>query len=250
MKLIVIADIHANLSALEAVLADARRFDVDQVVCLGDLVGYNAQPRQCLMLIQMYADVVVAGNHDQNVCGTLEPLVGTNSVALQAQIWTRAQLSDSELSYLAGLPNKHVQGDEYIAVHGCYLNEFHVNGYVTETMVPANLAAIAQHPDWPRLGFCGHTHIPLLAWLHGAGVVTANPQVGVDWPADAGAILLNPGSVGQPRDYDPRAAYAYVDTVERRAEVRRVAYDVDATVAAFRGTGLPPSVWERLYRGS
>lgn len=249
MRLLVIADVHANLPALKAVLAHAERLSVDQRLCLGDLVGYNAEPSACIEAIRARLDVVVAGNHDWDVCGMQMPLVGTTSQARQAQDWTRAQLEPEQLRYLQQLPNKHVEPGVYIAVHGCFLNEIHVNGYVTQTMLRANLEAVAGRKEWPNLGFTGHTHCPLLAYLHRGEVHWESPSSPSSWPASAQAVLINPGSVGQPRDHNPDASYAYVDTELRTVEIIRVPYDVDATAAAFSGADLPEAFARRLYQG-
>ena len=250
MRLVVIADVHANWPALQVVLADAAQLKADQRVCLGDLVGYNAQPVECITAVREFCDVVIAGNHDWDIASVQEPLIGTTSHARLVQAWTREQLGDEHVAYLAQLPNKHIEASVYIAVHGCYLNDVHVNGYVTQTMLRANLEALAARDDWPSVGFSGHTHCPQLAYLRNGEVHTVKPlDPPVHWPADAQAVLINPGSVGQPRDEDPRCSYALVDFEQRSVEFRRLDYDIDATAAAAEGTGLPEVLVRRLYQG-
>jgi len=166
MRLAVVADIHANHHALAAVLAAIQVARADLLVCLGDLVGYNAEPSKCLQRIREAAGVVIAGNHDYCTLSQ-EPDWGTNTAARQAQAWTRLQLDAMELAYLGGLPTHTVDSRGFVAVHGCYLNGTYLTGYVTGTMLEANLEAVAAKDSWPRVAFCGHTHAPLCGWLEG-----------------------------------------------------------------------------------
>jgi diadenosine tetraphosphatase ApaH/serine/threonine PP2A family protein phosphatase len=164
-------------------------------------------------------------------------------------MWTALQLEDAHLGYLDSLPGRVVWDDAFVALHGCYLNDSHVSGYVTGTMLEANLQRIADRGNWPRLAFCGHTHIPMCGWLAGGECVDERAAGRLEWPADANAVLINPGAVGQPRDGDPRAAYAMVDTTRRSVEFIRVAYDVGAAQAAIRDASLPDTLAERLAEG-
>lgn len=248
MRMAVIADVHANLPALEAVLVAIRAESVDAIVCLGDLVGYNSEPAACVEILRDTSDFVVMGNHDLDVV-RLVSHPGTNSTASLVQSWTRTQLDASALGYLGSLPNIVVEPGEFVAVHGCYLNDTHVNGYVTSTMLEENLEAIARREDWPALAMCGHTHAPLCGWLERSGCIEVRMHEPVVWPASAHAVLINPGSVGQPRDRDARAAFALVDTAARRAEVRRIAYDVERAATAIEASGLPPQLASRLREG-
>lgn len=248
MRLAVLADIHSNLDALTAVMEALDTMAVDRLVCLGDLVGYNAHPSACIALARARIDHVVQGNHDREAAGH-EATIGTSSVARAAQNWTRSQLSDDEMQWLRALPNSHSEPGVYIAVHGCYLNTEHVNGYITETMLAANLVALSDNPAWPQVAFCGHTHVPRLAWQRHGAPHNADPREQFTWPADAEAVLINPGSVGQPRDGDPRAAFATVDLEARRLDVHRVAYDIDAAQRAIRAACLPESLALRLAEG-
>jgi len=248
MRLAVIADVHSNLQALQTVLEAIRACAPDRVLCLGDLVGYNANPNECIALVREHVDVVVAGNHDRDVLFG-DPLIGTSLVAKQAQEWTREQLTPEHAAWLESLPGKAVLEGVYIAVHGCYLNPEHINGYVTPTMLERNLRAIEGSDEWPKLAFCGHTHIPMLAYVHKGQVRRPFVDEPTAWPQQATAVLINPGSVGQPRDQDPRSSFAIVDTEACSVRVERVAYDVESAVRAFAGTGLPQALWERLPLG-
>lgn len=243
-----ISDIHANADALDAVIRRIQEMDIDSVVCLGDLVGYNAEPRECIEKVRTLTGMVVAGNHDWEIArGTTVP--GISSTAHQTDDWTRLQLEKEHLDYLAGLPGHLIQPPEFVAVHGCYLNEVHVNGYITGTMLEKNLMAIESRKDWPPIAFCGHTHVPMCGWLEEGGCVEVPLKQEVRWPRKAGAVLINPGSVGQPRDGDPRASFAVVDTLERLVTFCRVSYDVEKTAAGIVAAGLPSSIADRLRVG-
>lgn len=248
MRLAVISDVHSNLAALEAVAQDIRQEAPDAVVCLGDLVGYNAEPGETLALLRSMTRLIVVGNHDRDATrGGAGP--GTHTAARTVQEWTSERLTVSERAFLTGLPSILVEPDEFVAVHGCYLNDSHYKGYVTSTMLEANLTRIASRSDWPRLAFCGHTHVPLSGWLR-RGVTAEIPGASlVEWPRDAESILVNPGAVGQPRDGDPRAAYSIVDTRARTARVKRVPYDVGRTFEQIRLAGLPSELGDRLREG-
>jgi predicted phosphodiesterase len=250
MRVALLADVHANAHALEAVLAAVEVARVDRVICLGDLVGYNAEPAVCVERLRATCDVVVAGNHDRDVV-LGQPLQGTSVTAREVQAWTRKALGEEHLAYLAGLPSHVVDASGLVAAHGCYLSETYVSGYVTSTMVEANLRAIAARTAWPRptIALCGHTHAPMCAWLTAHGVDEGRLAATTRWPRDVKAVLINPGSVGQPRDGDPRAAFAIVDVEARTVEPMRVAYDVAGASARVQQAGLPASLAARLLEG-
>lgn len=250
MRLALVSDVHGNLPALEAVLAAIAARSPDLVVSLGDVVGYGPFPGECVERLAARAPAAVAGNHDRDVLGGA-PLPGTRSSARRSLAWTAERLSQGQRDLLAGLPNRWIEADAFVAVHGCYLNEEHVRGYVTSTMLPKNLAAVARRDEWPRLAFCGHTHVAMLGWLSPDGVSEPRPAAGAElaWPPSAQAVLVNPGAVGQPRDGDPRAAWAEVDLAARRLWFHRVPYDVEATIAASLRAGLPAEDAARLREG-
>lgn len=248
MRVAVLADIHANMFALDAVAACLEQLAPDRVVCAGDLVGYNAQPKQVLAWVRAHVDVCVAGNHDVDVV-TRAPQVGTSSAARRAQDWTRNRLDDDECAFLASLP-PHVRDDSGLELaHGCYLNTTYYTGYVTLTMLRANLDALAKRGEETIVGVCGHTHLPLVAWLRADTVTNASLQPSCNWPSQADAVLINPGAVGQPRDGDPRASFALVDLAARRVEVHRCSYDVAAAELAISRNGLPDELGRRLAQG-
>jgi predicted phosphodiesterase len=248
MRLAVISDPHSNLAALEAVVEDVRREAPDAIVCLGDLVGYNAEPCETLGLVRQMAGFIVVGNHDRDATRAV-PAAGTSSAARQAQTWTAETLTADDRLFLDTLRSILVEPGEFVAVHGCYLNDSHYSGYVTSTMLEANLQSVASRPGWPTLAFCGHTHVPLCAWTRGGRTTELTAPTLAEWPRDADAIILNPGAVGQPRDGDPRAAYALVDTRTRTARFKRVPYDIERTIDGIRRAGLPAELGERLRDG-
>lgn len=247
MLVAALADIHGNLHALAAVLREVRAARVDRVVVLGDLVGYNAEPGRCVELVREHADVVLLGNHDQDAANGGHGS-GTQHAARVAQDWTRAQLDQAQKQYLRSLPRIVHEPEGFVAVHGCYLNDVHYTGYVTSTMLDANLNTIARaHPG--AIALCGHTHIPMLGFRDEHACHERRPIEVASWPRSATAVLINPGAVGQPRDHDPRASFALIDTDARTLEVRRVVYDVAGAVRAIEAAGLPPELGHRLKEG-
>jgi diadenosine tetraphosphatase ApaH/serine/threonine PP2A family protein phosphatase len=248
VRLALIADVHANDHAIEAVIAAVRAESVDQVVCLGDVVGYNARPVEAIQRVREACVHVTLGNHDLAVADAADRPDGTHGAARAAQQWTRRALGSRERSYLRSLPRRVVEADHYVAVHGCYLNDQHHYGYVTTTMLAANLGAVMER-GWPRVAFCGHTHRAMVGWKNGDGVHEAPATGCVTWPRAAEAVLVNPGSVGQPRDGDPRAAWALVDLKRRTVQFRREVYDVAASAHAVRAAGLDPWLATRLLEG-
>lgn len=248
MRVAVIADVHANWPALQAVLDDVAASGAARLVCLGDLVGYNAEPLECVTRLRDAAHLVVAGNHDVDVARGAAS-AGTHAQARFVQDWTRERLSASDLDWLAALPGVALDDSGLVAAHGCYLNTLFYTGYVTGTMLETNLRTVANHAEWPQVALCGHTHVPMCGWLEEDRLVEAPFAGSVRWPRSAAAVLLNPGSVGQPRDGDARAAWALVDADEQVAELRRVPYDVERAVRALRAAGLPETLGERLREG-
>ncbi|MFW6067276.1 MAG: metallophosphoesterase family protein [Myxococcota bacterium] len=244
----VIADVHANRAALEAVLEEIHTLSCDRIVCLGDTVGYHAEPIECVRMVRGAASAGVIGNHDWAAVRD-EVQVGTNEHARRVMQWTAEVLPDDCRAYLQALPACHVDDDGIVAAHGCYLNPAFHRGYVTATMLERNLRTVATNPAWPVVALCGHTHIPMCGWLDGEGVTHDNLRAPVTWPAAASAVLVNPGSVGQPRDGDPRASFAVLDLEMRRVEVHRLAYDVEATIDALDRAGFAKELGFRLREG-
>ncbi len=247
-KLALIADVHGNLAALEAVTAALSRLRHGPLVCLGDVVGYGAQPAECVDALRALGCQLVLGNHEHDVMAS-ESAPLTDERARHVHAFTRRALDDTSTAWLAAQPNLLTE-PTFMAAHGCYLNDDHFYGYVTSAMLRDNLEAVAVRASWPKVAFCGHTHAAMCGWLGADGGVEELPGRGtITWPRTARAVIVNPGSVGQPRDRDARASFAIVDVPARQVVFHRVSYDVTATAAAILAAGFPPSLATRLFEG-
>jgi len=241
VRYLVISDIHANRTALESVLRDAPPFDM--IWCLGDLVGYGPDPNECVARIQDFEHICVAGNHDWAALGLLT-LDDFNTEARIAHLWTREELTPVSQEYLQGLPVRLEQGD-FTLVHGSPREP------IWEYLLDLGVAIVNfSHFSTP---FClvGHTHLPLIFVLEeGGGRPHAMiPEIGTPISLRGYRMILNPGSVGQPRDGDPRASYAILDTEAMTWELRRVPYPIEITQERMRARGLPRRLIARLEVG-
>ena len=240
MRVAVVSDVHANLHALNAVLAEIDSDPPAEIWCLGDLVGYGARPNECCELIQGRADVCLGGNHDLAVRGTIDLREFSGDAAVAAT-WTRGVLSPSALAYIETLePKGERQGVELF--HGSPRDP------VWEYVLSDEAALAALVLSDAALTLVGHSHVALQVSLDDAFEGGLAPA-GTELEIGNGRWLLNPGSVGQPRDGDPRAAYLVLDLDAKRAAFRRVDYDIEATQAEIRAAGLPESLAERLATG-
>jgi diadenosine tetraphosphatase ApaH/serine/threonine PP2A family protein phosphatase len=237
----VLSDIHGNLEALRAVLADASQ-QADDVLCLGDVVGYGADPGPCVDLIGTRARRVVAGNHEHAVIGRMD-LAWFNRYARAAAEWTREQLDGDATAYLGTLALTAAVEDATL-VHASPRQPQEWDYLATEE---DGLAAFEAFDT--RLCFVGHSHVPAMWSFGSSGPDYARGDV--DISLDAGRrYIVNVGSVGQPRDRDVRAAYAIWDVDARRITVRRVPYDVRAARAKIENAGLPQFLADRLAVGA
>ena len=239
MRIAVLSDIHANLPALDAVLTDAGA--VDAVWHLGDVVGYGPEPDAVVARLREVGAVGVRGNHDAAACGGPE-IDWFNPDARRAMEWTRTALGPTTLAWLTALPERLlIEGSEL--VHGSPREP--IWEYVTSSAVAgANLAVLAA-----PIGLHGHTHHPV-AWLEdGPGVELIRPAPGTSLELAGRRALINPGSVGQPRDGDPDASYAILDAAAGVVTWHRVPYDVAGVQRAMRAAGLPASLSARLAVG-
>jgi predicted phosphodiesterase len=246
MKYAIISDLHANMEALEAVLADAQPY-ADTIVCLGDIVGYNANPRECLQTVRDLCQVIVAGNHDMAASG-LRLYEDFSDYARQAMDWTREQLTGEEQLYLRHLPNTVVFGKQWLAAHGSprdtdeYL--FHPQQF------QESFAYLQDHQPQIRACFIGHTHLPMIWQCTPGGVVTHAEVTSPIVPLDPKLrYIINPGSVGQPRYGDPAASYIVLDEDAMSVEFRFVIYDVAAAQEKIYNAMLPVALAERLAVG-
>ena len=248
MRFLILADIHANLEALEAVLERARgRFD--RVICCGDLVGYGPDPNEVTEAVrQLDPAVVVRGNHDKAAVG-LTDLSWFNPLARSAALWTQAQLSEENRRYLQAMPRGPVEGDGFTVAHGSLPDE---DQYLLNLEDALQSLSLAVH----RLTFFGHTHVQGgFAWFkeQRAGPLDPGLRKGA---AESRLVLdsenrylINPGSVGQPRDDDPRAAFAVYDRERALVSYFRVEYPVERTQQKMREAGLPRQLADRLSVG-
>lgn len=242
MRILIISDVHANLVALETVVNDAGR--VDDIWSVGDIVGYGPRPRECVELVRVLApNVSVIGNHDWACIGRLS-LDEFNPAARFASYWTTMQLAAEHLQYLESLPNRMIDQD-WTVVHGSPRHP--IWEYVYNARVAAQNFPLID----TRLCFIGHTHVQLFIWEDEAmaNIAPHRPSDGDVLDVSSGKVIINPGSVGQPRDGDPRAGYAIYDPDANTVTFRRVAYDVGATQAQMRDAGLPESLVQRLAVG-
>jgi diadenosine tetraphosphatase ApaH/serine/threonine PP2A family protein phosphatase len=242
VRVAVVSDIHGNRHAFEAVLADVAGTAVDELWCLGDLVGYGADPDACVELAREHAAVCLAGNHDLAVTGELSLDEFSRGAEIAAR-WTQEVIAPENLAYLESLePAKHVEG----------VGLYHASPRdpVWEYVLSALLAEMCLDAAPERLALIGHSHVALSFVRREGEIATGERRVAGD-VADltAGEWLLNPGSVGQPRDGDPRAAWLLLDTAEHGATWRRVEYDVVGAATAIRHARLPDSLAERLGYG-
>lgn len=243
MRTAVISDIHANLEALETVLGRVAELNVDELVCLGDIVGYNANPNECLDIIRREKILCVTGNHDVAACGLEEP-DGFNPLARAAIFWTREHLTEENRQFLLRLPREKRVRDLFL-FHGSIHD---TNRYILfHNDAVDNFRLLAGLAGEVRLGFFGHTHVSL-AFSEQQGDVSRerSPELSL---SSENRYLINPGSVGQPRDGDPRAAFLVYDSSERRIVFHRVEYDIRKCRDKIIRAGLPPRLAERLEWG-
>ena len=240
LRYAIISDIHANIDALKAVLKRIDDIGVDRTVCLGDVVGYNATPNECIDLIAERNILAILGNHDAVACGLEEPW-GFNPVALAAAIWTRDQLNDDAVEWLQNLPDALNFGD-FVAVHGAPKNH---NMYIFtwEDVIP-HLPFLDEQNC--RICFIGHTHTPVILCPRGTYAVNESNPFPVDTEE---ALFINPGSVGQPRDDDPRASFGILDTEKKTFKLERVVYPVVEAAKRILEARLPSFLADRLVIG-
>ena len=239
MRLAILSDIHGNYDALRAVLSMLDGQLIDTYACLGDIVGYGPQPSECIREIQKYDCIVIAGNHDYAVTESI-CMDNFNNLAKEAILWTRGKLSEEEIGFLTRLPlvestygAQLVHGTLYAPELFDYVKTSY-DAYLSMQKMEGNLC------------FVGHSHVPI-AFIQGDVVSYCLEQT---IPVKPGRkVLINVGSVGQPRDKDPRACCAVYDSADQTVRLLRVRYNVDSVVAKIREAGLPAPLGERLRVG-
>jgi predicted phosphodiesterase len=246
MRYLVLTDIHANLEALDACLADARRRGFDRALVLGDLVGYGADPNEVVERVQALDPLaIVRGNHDKVACG-LEEAEGFNAVAKSAAHWTLDTLSPERRAWLAALPEGPLIVDDLVEI--CHGSPFDEDAYIFDELDAVRALKLSHRP----LCLFGHTHSPGSFELSADSFDSVGPSASAESRIvlrDGWKYLVNPGSVGQPRDGDPRAAYAIVDVDGRQVTMIRVSYPVEAAQAKVVKAGLPDILAQRLAVG-
>lgn len=235
-----VSDIHGNLEALETAIRAIDEAEVKEVICLGDVVGYGASPNECVDLVRSRSAHVLLGNHDAAAVG-MTSVEYFNAHARKAAEWTRAKLTDENTAYIKALPMDY-RADDFYAVHASphELEEWH---YVTNQGVADE--AFAHFAD--MICFLGHSHVPVLFEENGdrgerlkEGVITFEK---------GRRFIVNVGSVGQPRDNDPRLSFGIYDTEKRELTLRREEYDVAIASAKILKAGLPEMLASRLHMG-
>jgi predicted phosphodiesterase len=251
MRYAVISDIHGNIHALEAVLGEIDRLGLGEVICLGDIVGYGPFPGRCVDLVVKCCSMIVRGNHDDAVINP-QRLVEFNGPARAAIAWTRGVLGPLHLNALCRLPQVARPHEAVLCIHDSPTRA------PTDYVHDAHIAAVAFGGFPESICLLGHTHVPVIfeapageAVLTPADVVTYAPHAGAPIRLDGERrYICNPGSVGQPRDADPRASFAVLDLGERTFTVHRTDYDIDAAQIATVEAGLPTVLAERLAIGA
>jgi predicted phosphodiesterase len=243
VRVAILSDIHGNRHALEAVLDDVREAGADELWCLGDLVGYGADPDACVELARERFAICLAGNHDLAVTGGIGIEEFSRGAAVSAR-WTREVIRAENLAYLEALRPSGVEG-AYALYHASPRDA------VWEYVLSEQLADLCLDAAERRVSFIGHSHVALAFVRENetGRTIGALREPGSTADLRERHWMLNPGSVGQPRDGDPRAAWLLLDTEAEQAEWRRTRYDVAGAQDAIRAAGLPDSLADRLGYG-
>jgi putative phosphoesterase len=232
MRIAILSDVHGNLEALQRAIESTRLNSVDATACLGDIVGYGPFPNECVHLVRQICRFVVKGNHDAGGVGDV-PLLHFNKEGNTAITWTRQVLTPDNREYLGTLPLTAEMGDLLLVHASPWEPErwTYIATWALATQIFAHFTT----------SFCclGHTHFP--------AIIADDGKMNTLYPGHR--HIINPGSVGQPRDGDPRAAYAILDTECHTASIIRVPYDVASTASAIRAAGLPEFLARRLEYG-
>jgi diadenosine tetraphosphatase ApaH/serine/threonine PP2A family protein phosphatase len=243
MRIAIISDIHSNKEALESVLAECDSAKIEEIVCLGDIVGYGANPNECVQRIRTTCSLTLIGNHDAAAINLLTT-ENFNPNAKIAIDWTSEELTTEAHAYLRSLPFKKVCHDTTF-VHASPF-EPHLWHYITGT---ENIAIQFDHFT-TQFCFIGHTHIPGIIANTPSQPLNMMPDTALEWGTMPGVrFLINVGSVGQPRDHDPRACFGILDTDQHTFELRRVPYNITGAQACMRKVHFPDALIHRLSQG-
>ena len=243
MRALIVSDIHGNLEALQSVMADAEsRAGFDEVWCLGDTVGYGPDPAACLDLLRGYSLHMVAGNHDYAAVGKMS-VETFNHAAATAARWTASQLDAADFDFLSALPLT-IDREPFTLVHGS------LRAPIWEYLLDSNSALGTFELLTTRYCLVGHSHIPFLCRENWGAPLFGEFSEEVEFGLREERLIANPGSVGQPRDHDPRPSYAIFDDQSNTLQRRRVSYDIAATQRKMRWVRLPEPLIQRLDHGT
>jgi predicted phosphodiesterase len=248
MRFLILSDIHGNIDALDAVLARAPKDSYDRLLVLGDLVGYGGNPNEVVdRIFDLKPDVMIRGNHDKVATG-LESANSFNRIAAEAARWTQQALTPKNRDRVASLPAGPQDVDRDIEI--CHGTPFDEDAYVFDGDSAEKSIKAAHRP----ICFFGHTHLPVVYVQEGTSLAVLHPQPGGSESTVVNIVkksryLINPGSVGQPRDTDSRASYATFDAKKQRVEIRRVPYRIELAQQRITEVGLPESLAFRLGLG-
>jgi predicted phosphodiesterase len=237
---LILSDVHSNREALEAVVQDAKGL-YDRILCLGDIVGYGADPNFTAEWVCSHAVTAIRGNHDKLCTGLDAPEV-YNAAARASAVWTRQVLTPANTAFLSNLPRGTLRVDQFDLVHGSPADE-------DEYVIHAGDAAMVSDYLDASVTFFGHTHVQGGFLYTRRGIKRIAPDGVLELEPDY-RYLLNPGSVGQPRDLNPKAAYALYDPEKRTVEFRRAKYDIAKAAQKILDAGLPNALAARLYEGA
>jgi diadenosine tetraphosphatase ApaH/serine/threonine PP2A family protein phosphatase len=240
LRVAVISDVHSNLQALEAVLDHAGSEGFEELWCLGDVVGYGGKPSECLALVRERAAICLGGNHDLVVAGVLDIDQFTSDAGVAAR-WTRSVLTPDELEVLAALSPKGERA-------GISLFHGSIRDPIWEYVLTADVADASLRMQQTPIAFVGHSHVQLSLALGETGLQGGKAEPDQEVKLE-GTQLFNPGSVGQPRDRDPRAAWLLLDTEAGWARFKRSEYAIESAQADIRAAGLSVRLADRLSRG-
>ncbi|MFA5088466.1 MAG: metallophosphoesterase family protein [Candidatus Omnitrophota bacterium] len=240
MRYAIFSDVHGNIEALDAVIQSLRTESIEQYFCLGDIVGYGANPEECIEAVQRLPALSIAGNHDWAVLEKID-VRHFNSAAREAVFWTRRHLSESGKAFLQSLELLHTN-DEVILAHGTLQHP----GEFLYLLDLGQAGATFRLMD-RQVCFIGHTHIPQV-------IIECRGKASLEKPGEVRTVsgcryIINVGSVGQPRDRDPRAAYCIYDTETQALSIRRVDYPIEKAQQKISQSGLPNSLASRLAEG-
>ena len=245
MRYAVISDIHANLEALEAVLKEIHRIGADEIVSLGDLVGYNANPNECVQVLRERDIPTLMGNHDAAACGQGDP-VDFNPIAKAAILWTKEALKPEHREFLERQPEQRPLGEKARLVHGSLRHRDHY--LLSRFDMTENISRMRLEKPELQILFFGHTHYQVAVSCEEDDTLSliSTQRFTI---RDNTSYLINPGSVGQPRDQDPRSAFLLYDEETRVVEFIRIPYNINACANKVLSAGLPQELANRLSQG-